>query len=70
MCFGLKSGWGTHSKIIQQLVDESPKAREYFSNGWEAYASLWYHVGQYQASQGKSDTYSVEADNAELLFQL
>ena len=34
------------------------------------YASLWYHLGQYQVSQGQSDTYSVEADNAELRHDL
>ena len=34
------------SEVIQQMVDETPKAREYFSDGWEAYATLWYHLGQ------------------------
>jgi len=58
------------SEVIQQLVDEAPKAKQYFSDGWEAYASLWYHLGYYQVSQGKSDTYSVEADNAELRHYL
>jgi len=52
------------SEVIQQMVDEAPKAREYFSDGWEAYATLWYHFGQYSLSDGKSDTYSVEAANA------
>jgi IS1 family transposase len=56
--------------VIQQLVDEAPKAREYFSDGWEAYATLWYHLGQYSLSDGKSDTYSVEAANAEFRHYL
>ncbi len=34
------------------------------------YASLWYHYGRYEVSQGKSETYSVEADNAELRHYL
>ena len=58
------------SEVIQQLVDDALKAKHYFSDGWEAYASLWYHLGQYQVSTGKSDTYSVEADNAELRHYL
>ena len=58
------------SEVIQQIVDDAPKAKEYFSDGWEAYASLWYHMGQYQVSEGKSDTYSVEAENAELRHYL
>ncbi len=56
--------------VIQQLVDEAPKAREYFSDGWEAYATLWYQLGQYSLSDGKSDTYSVEAANAEFCHYL
>ena len=48
-------------------MDEAPpKAKEYFSDCWEAYAILSYHPGFYQVPVGKSDTYSVEADNAEL----
>jgi len=67
---GWKVVWERTSEVIQQIVDDAPKAKEYFSDGWEAYASLWYHLGQYQVSQGKSDTYSVEADNAELRHYL
>jgi len=67
---GWKVVWERTSEVIQQIVDDAPKAHEYFSDGWEAYASLWYHLGQYQVSQGKSDTYSVEADNAELRHYL
>ncbi len=47
------------------MVDEVPKAKAYFSDGWDAYALLWYHSGCYQVSMGKSDTYPVEAGNAE-----
>ena len=31
---------------------------------------LWYHFGRYAVSEGKADTYSVEADNAELRHYL
>ena len=67
---GWKVVWERTSEVIQQMVDEAPKAKEYFSDGWHAYASLWYHLGQYQVSEGKTDTYSVEAANAELRHYL
>ena len=55
---------------MQAIVDEAPKAKWYFSDAFDVYASLWYHLGYYQVSVGKSDTYSVEADNAELRHYL
>lgn len=55
---------------LQRLVDEAPKGRFYFSDGFDEYARLWYHGGCYQVSQGKTDTYSVEGDNAELRHYL
>jgi len=67
---GWKVAWERNAEVIQSIVDEAPKAKEYFSDGWEAYAGLWYHLGYYQVSVGKSDTYSVEADNAELRHYL
>ena len=57
-------------EAIQQIVDEAPKARWYFSDGFDAYSRLWYHFGRYQVSEGKNDTYSVEGDNAELRHYL
>ena len=67
---GWKVVWERTSEVIQQIVDDAPKAKTYFSDGWEAYACLWYHLGHYQVSEGKSDTYSVEANNAELRHYL
>jgi len=55
---------------MQTIVDEAPKAKWYFSDALDVYASLWYHFGRYAVSDGKSDTYSVEADNAELRHYL
>jgi IS1 family transposase len=52
------------------MVDEAPKAKRYYSDAFEAYEHLWYHWGAYEVSQGKTDTYSVEADNAELRHDL
>lgn len=62
--------WERTQEAIQQMVDEAPKARWYYSDGFDAYARLWYHFGRYAVSEGKSDTFSVEADNAELRHYL
>ena len=62
--------WERTQQVIQLMVDEAPKAKWYFSDGFDTYARLWYHNGRYEVSQGKNDTYSVEGDNAELRHYL
>lgn len=62
--------WQRTQEALQELVDEAPKAKRYYSDALEAYNRLWYHGGVYQVSQGKNDTYSVEADHAELRHYL
>jgi IS1 family transposase len=57
-------------EAIQTIVDRAPKARWYFSDAFDQYDLLWYHGGRYAVSDGKTDTYSVEADNAELRHYL
>lgn len=52
------------------MVDEAQKTKWYFSDGLDVYALLWYHLGRYAVSEGKTDTFSVEADNAELRHYL
>ena len=52
------------------MIDDAPKAKWYYSDGFDAYKWLWYHFGRYEVSIGKTDTYSVEADNAELRHYL
>lgn len=54
----------------QDVVDQAPKAKWYYSDGFDAYQWLWYHFGRYAVSEGKAGTYSVEADNAELRHYL
>jgi hypothetical protein len=55
---GWKITWARTAQEIQQIVDDAPKSKMYHSDGWDAYASLWYHMGQYQVSEGKSNTYA------------
>jgi IS1 family transposase len=62
--------WYRTQSAIQEVIDHAPKARQYYSDGFDAYQWLWYHYGTYEVSSGKSDTYSVEADNAELRHYL
>jgi insertion element IS1 protein InsB len=62
--------WERTQEAIQLMVDEAPKAKYYFSDGFKAYGCLWHHYGRYGASDGKSDTFSVEGDNSELRHYL
>jgi IS1 family transposase len=62
--------WERTQPAIQEMVDEAPKAKLYYSDAFDAYGRLWYHLGRYEVSEGKADTYSVEAGNAELRHYL
>jgi len=66
---------------LQSLVNTAPSARCYFSDGFATYAQVCHlrpvdvpwklmYPGKYQAMPDKSQTYSVEADNAELRHYL
>jgi len=67
---GLRVVWQRTQQAIQELVDQAPIAKRYYSDAFDAYDRLWYHGGVYEVSQGKADTYSVEGDNAELRHYL
>jgi IS1 family transposase len=62
--------WHRTQQAIQAMVDDAPKAKWYYSDAFDAYSRLWYHFGRYAVSNGKEDTYSVEACNAELRHYL
>jgi IS1 family transposase len=62
--------WDRSREAIQSIVDRAAKAQWYFSDAFDVYDQLWYHWGRYAVSEGKTDTYSVEADNAELRHYL
>jgi len=67
---GWRIVWERTQEAFQAIVDEAPKAKWYFSDAFDVYASLWFHFGRYEVSQGKTETYSVEADNAEFRHYL
>ena len=67
-------GWTTtHERsesIFQQILDQMPQATQYYSDALPTYAALIYYPGRHTAMYDKSQTYSVEADNAELRHYL
>jgi hypothetical protein len=54
---------------MQRVVDSAPRAANYFSDAFNTYRELcWW--GTHQAMYDKSETYSVEGDNAEFRHYL
>ena len=54
---------------MQAVIDSAPHAKSYFSDAFNTYRELcWW--GKHQAMYDKSETYSVEGDNAELRHYL
>lgn len=55
--------------VLQAVVDAAPHAARYFSDALNTYRELsWW--GAHTSMYDKSETYSVEADNAELRHYL
>ncbi len=55
---------------MQDLIERSPQANQYYSDAFPTYERLVYYPGHHAVAPGKSQTYSVEADNAELRHYL
>ena len=55
---------------MQAVVDMGPSAQQYHSDGFAVYQQLIYVPGHHRAHLDKSETYSVEGDNAELRHYL
>lgn len=55
---------------MQAMLDRSPQAKQYFSDEFATYHALVYFPGHHTALPNKSQTFSVEADNAELRHYL
>jgi IS1 family transposase len=58
------------TEIMQTMLDRSVQAARYFSDEFSTYHTLVYDPGQHRALANKSETYSVEGDNAELRHYL
>jgi len=57
-------------EVFQDVVDQGPRAAHYFSDGLAAYADVYYRGATYKAMLDKSQTFSVEGENAELRHYL
>ena len=69
-CFlGIQAVEERSQAIGQQLVNEAP-AKQYYSDQFPLYDSLVYRQGYHLSLPDKSETYSVEGDNAELRHYL
>jgi IS1 family transposase len=62
--------WQVSDENLQEVLDETLPARWYYSDLLTAYQELAYDFGIHFPMKGKSQTYSVEADNAELRHYL
>jgi len=62
--------WERDADALQKVVDDAPPARRYFSDGFNVYPTLIYAPGTHAVAPGKSQTFSVEGDNAELRHYL
>ncbi len=57
-------------QTLQPLLDRSPQAQHYDSDALSVYDTLVYYPGHHLTAPGKSQTYSVEADNLVLRHYL
>jgi len=55
------------AEAIQALVDQVPNTFQFCSDGYAGYQQVNYRRSRHLVGRGKSQTYSVEANNAELL---
>jgi IS1 family transposase len=55
--------------LYQMIWQEAPSAREYYNDAFTVYDSIGY-PGKHESLPNKSQTYSVEGDNAELRHYL
>ena len=69
-CFlAIRAVFERNKAIGQAMLDQAP-AEQYFSDMFPVYESLSYRKGYHLSLADKSETYSVEADNAELRHYL
>lgn len=58
------------AEVVQDMLDEVPDSFQYCTDGFSIYVGRNYHRGWHLVAHGKSQTYSVEGDNAELRHNL
>jgi IS1 family transposase len=53
-------------EIIQKMVDNAPKAKKYYTDGFKVYEKIKYPGEYIQNSEDKTDTHNVESINADI----
>jgi IS1 family transposase len=51
---------------LQDVIERSPQASQYYSDAFPTYERWVYYPGQHAVAPAKSQTYAGEADHAEL----
>jgi len=62
--------WERTWDTLQETIERAAPARQYYSDAFPTYETLVYYPGRHTVAPSKSQTYSVEADNAELRHYL
>lgn len=62
--------WARTGAVVQEMLHESVPGHTYYSDGLEAYQAALYWPSAHYPMEDKSQTYSVEATNAELRHYL
>lgn len=62
--------WERTTPVMQAMLDRGPQAEQYYSDLFNTYGTLVYLPGHHEFIDDKSQTYSVEGDNAELRHYL
>ena len=67
-------GWAVtcerNERLFQAILDQTPRATYYYSDALPTYEALIYYPARHRAMPDKSQTYSVEGDNADLRHYL
>ena len=67
-------GWRVDARrngyIMQELLNATVQGWHYYSDRFEAYQTVFYWPARHHAMKNKSETYSVEGNNAELRHYL
>lgn len=61
--------WERSTEVLQACLDRAPRAKQYYSDAFPVYESLYYGA-PFELRNDKKETYSVEAVNADLRHYL
>ena len=62
---GYDISFDKNPETIQKIIDSSPKAKQYYSDGYPGYFKLNYHGGEYKSLNNKSQTHNIESVNSD-----